>query len=120
MSRAADRPLTRAEIDIVVHLLRVGGATMPVSLLSGARELAGGLCRLGLLHIWHRQNIQRGRPEGPFYTLTRDGALRAESLMLRRAERQATEDRINRRLREGEYTPPPPRELNEETDNARS
>jgi len=80
---------------------------MPVTLLSGVRELAGGLCRLGLLNIWHRQNIQRGRPEGPFYSLTREGALRAESLMLRRAERQATEDRINRRLREGEYTPPP-------------
>lgn len=107
MRASADRPLTRPEIDIVVHLLRVGAATMPVTLLSGARELAGGLCRLGLLHIWHRQNIHRGRPEGPFYTLTRDGALRAESLMLRRADRQAAEDRINRKLSSGEFTPPP-------------
>jgi hypothetical protein len=75
-----DRRLAGPEIDLVIHLLKCGGATMPVRLPGTARERAGTLARLGLVSIWHRQSIELKRAEGPFYSLTRIGAMRAEAL----------------------------------------
>lgn len=79
-----DRHLTGQEISILLHLYKSGGAHTPITLLSGAKRFALPLWRLGLINIWHRQSLTNGRPEGPFYSLTRNGALRAEALMLAR------------------------------------
>ena len=111
MSKALpDRKLASTEIDLVVHLLRVGASTTPVTLLSTARPRVLPLWRLGIVHIWHRQSLTFSRPEGPFYSLTRDGVFRAEGLLNARAARAAakTEAAKNSKLYADEFTPPPP------------
>lgn len=96
---ARARDLTTAEINMLLHLLRVGyEGHRPVLLLSGGREMAGKLARLGLIDIWHRQSIANARTEGPFYSLTPDGRERATALYLRRQSRAAVARDLERSL----------------------
>ncbi len=101
-----DRRLTRPEIDLIIYLLRVGAAATPVRLLGQVRAIATPLVRLEIVHIWHRQSVAGGRLDGPFYSLSHDGALRAQSLMLARQNRRSTP--TYQELYADESTPPPP------------
>jgi hypothetical protein len=88
-----DRKLAGPEVDLIVHLLRAGGAAMPLKLLPGAARVATPLWRLGVVNIWYRQSVMSARPEGPFYSLTRIGSFRAESLYTARARLSASLNR---------------------------
>ena len=93
MSGTPDRKLTTQEITILLHLLRTGGGGhAPVMLLPGARVRATQLARMGLLEVWQRQSLAKGRTEGPFYTLTYRGREVALAIYDHRAERAQLED----------------------------
>jgi hypothetical protein len=83
MTREPDRKLSGNEIELVVHLHKAGAATMPVRVLASAVRTAMTLRKLGLVSAWSRYTDGRGS-EGPFFSLTRAGAYRAESLHLAR------------------------------------
>lgn len=85
-----DRRLAGHEIDLLVHILKSGGALTPIRVLSTAMRTALELRRLGLVNSWIRQSVAQGRPDGPFFTLTRPGTFRAEALLLSRQRHQAS------------------------------
>ena len=82
-----DRKLSNREIELLIRLLRNGAAHTPVTLPVRDRRAAVPLWRLSILYIWTRQSLTLRRPEGLFYSLTRDGAYRAEALLNARAAR---------------------------------
>ena len=104
----ADRKLASPEIDLIIHMMKCGASLTPIALLPGARKIVGPLCKLGLVYVWHRQSVLRGRLEGPFYTLTREAVFRAEALLNARAQRAAKSAALNNsKLQTGDSTPPP-------------
>jgi hypothetical protein len=87
---APSRKLVTQEITILLYLLRVGsGGQHPVTLLKSGETRALELARMGLVHIWLRQSLTKGRPEGPFYTLTSRGHELATSLYHQREQKRA-------------------------------
>jgi hypothetical protein len=103
-----DRKLAGREIDLLIHLLKSGGTTTPITILSSAQPVATGLWRLGLVNVWLRQSLGRRRTEGPFYSLTTHGRYRAEALMLKRPTLTARTPTYSE-LFADVTTPPPPR-----------
>jgi hypothetical protein len=85
--RERGRNLSNPEVDLVVHLHKAGAAHTPVRVLATAIKTAMTLRKLGIVHAWSRYAEGRGS-EGPFFTLTSTGLIRAESLYLAR-QRQA-------------------------------
>jgi hypothetical protein len=108
--RELDRRLLRPEVDFITHLLKLGAGAMPVRALAKAHLVAVELWKLDLVNIWHRQSRALRRPEGPFYSLTLDGKLRAESLYLSRENRAGNASREHAFMT---FDPPPPRTLKE-------
>jgi hypothetical protein len=98
-----DRKLAGREIELVIHLLKSGAATTPISVIASAQQVAIQLWRLGIVHKWSRQSRSLRRPEGPYYSLTRAGTYRAEALMLSRHMREMQA----RNASNVETTPPP-------------
>lgn len=106
------RNLSGREIELVVHLHKVGAATMPVRVLTTAIKTAMTLRKLGVVHAWSRYTADRGS-EGPFFSLTHSGVIRAEALYLarqRQAARPPAETLFQSRSVQSEFPDHPPHE----------
>jgi hypothetical protein len=99
-----DRRLITTEINVLIHLLKCGASHTPIRLPAAGHKVCVELWKLHLVYIWHRQSLMLRRPEGPFYSLTRDGTFRAEVLYLAQRNQSA---RDVPDTQASSFTPPP-------------
>lgn len=106
MTRERSRNLSGREVELVVHLHKVGAGLRPVRVLATAVKTAMVLRKLGIVDAWSRYAEGRGS-DGPFFTLTHSGVIRAEALYLARQRQEALASTF-RQSRPVQSEPPPP------------